>query len=415
MNINNISSSTAQPDIESTNINQTQTSNSNNIKPTTSEKTDLPNTKSEHLITNSKIQEGNFTASFQSAKLQSLIPNTTSNSSSTKSTTYEAQQIINANTSFFNLDENNLGKTLSTIAKEQPNLVKEVFQQLSSSDKVQVAQAFVDQLSGNNGLKDLAKSPEGKKLLLETYNILSNQQSVLSQSDPRLPIISKALVDTAKEQRSQTQIQTQPVPIKVTPEPQQSKIRELPLSAIPKQGNPEIRYELPSEGVGYKFYNRNDTGKDANYYNKSHGVAPELTGKILPDQIATKDTAERLETLAKEWNKLHPDRKLQYGDISLPGGVDTKAHAGHQDGYKVDVRPLRNDDKVGDSARLDINSSTYDRELTREFIQFVLEKYPEARFYFNDPQLIKEFPGIVKSQPNHNDHLHIDFSPTKGW
>ncbi|KAF0218981.1 MAG: hypothetical protein FD167_5107, partial [bacterium] len=245
MNINNTNPSSNSSGIEPTKTNKTQTSD--NVKKSNPEQSALPNTKSSTVISNSKLQEGNFAASFQSAKLQSMVSNRTSSNTNAIATSYEAQQIIKANTSFFNLDETRLGKTLATIAKQQPSLVKETFQQLSSGDKVQVAQAFVDELASNNGLKDLAKSPEGNKLLLETYNILSNQQSSLSlligKSDPRLEVIGKALVDAAKEQTTQSAT-TQLVPIKAAPQPEQAKARELPLNEIPKKGNPEIRYEL---------------------------------------------------------------------------------------------------------------------------------------------------------------------------
>ncbi|MBI4854746.1 MAG: hypothetical protein HY819_23360 [Acidobacteria bacterium] len=414
MSINNINRSTSLTDVESTNVNQKQLSD--NIKTSKPEQTNLPTDKSSKLIANSKIQEGNFTASYQSAKLQNMIPSNTSSNTNTKgiNVKYEAEQIIKANTKFLDLDEAKLGKTLATVSKEQPNLVKETLSQLSQSDKVQVTQAFVDELQSKDRLKDLAKTPEGNKLLLEAYNTLSGQSGFLKNSDPKLELIGSTLANVAKEKVNQNQPQNASSN-KVAPPPQAkiegSKARELPLNAIPKQGNPEIRYELPLEGTGYKFYNRNDADKASNY-SKSNGVAAELVGKRMPDQIGTKDTTERLETLASEWNKRYPDKKLQYGDISLPGGVPTKAHKGHQDGYKVDVRPLRNDDKIGN---LTIHSSEYNRNLTREFIQLVLEKYPNTKFKFNDTELIKEFSGVVtRSDISHNNHIHIEFSPKDG-
>ena len=418
MSINSINRLITQPNTETSSTNQVETpttndTNLNNAKSISSKESSLSNNKDSMIVSN-KMQEGNFVASFQSARLQNMMPSTTAQSpnSNSKSTSYEAKQIIDANTSFFNLDEDKLGKTLSTIAKQQPNLVKETFQQLSSSDKVQVAQAFVDNLTNNNSLKDLAKSPEGNKLLVETYNILSNQQSILvGKSDPRLSTISKALVDVAKEQTKPLQNATtnQPSTIKNTEQLQNSESRELPLNAIPKQGDPQIRYELSGKGEGYVVYNRNDTNRN---YKKSDGVAPELTGKRLPDQIATKETIDKLQTLGKEWNKLHPERPIQIGDISLPGGVDTPDHATHQDGQTVDIRPFRNDDKqTGVTFK---NKGEYDQQTTREFIQLVREKYPDAKFYFNDPQLIREFPGVISHKKNHDDHLHIIFAPREG-
>lgn len=419
MSINSLNRSSVSTNVEPSNINQTQTSdnvnNANNAKSSNSQQTSSPNEKSGQTIANSKIQEGNFTASYQSAKLQGIVAsNTPVNTNKAEiNTKYEAQQLINANTKFLNLDETKLGKTLATISKEQPNLVKETLSQLSQSNKVEVTQAFVDELQSKGRLKDLAKTPEGNKLLLEAYNSLSGQAGFLKGSDPRLEPIGKALADVAKEKTSQNQTQnastSQVVPTPQPKQPEPAKARELPLNEIPKRGNPEIRYELPLEGTGYKFYNRNDADKATNY-SKSDGVTPELVGKRMPDQIGTKDVTERLASLGKEWDKKHPDRKLQYGDISLPGGVDTKAHKGHKDGYKVDVRPLRNDDKL-DSLTIH-SKKEYSREYTREFIQLVLEKYPNTKIKFNDTELIKEFPGVItRSDSSHDNHLHLEFSP----
>ena len=153
-------------------------------------------------------------------------------------------------------------------------------------------------------------------------------------------------------------------------------------------------------------YNRNDTKRG---YRRSDNVIQALVGKQAPDQIATKETIEKLEILGKEWNKLHPDKPIRIGDISLPGGVDTPDHATHQDGQTVDVRPFRNDNF--DKGVSYSTKREYNQQLTREFIQLVREKYPEAKFYFNDPQLIKEFPNIVMQQKKHDDHLHIMFTP----
>jgi conjugal transfer mating pair stabilization protein TraG len=178
---------------------------------------------------------------------------------------------------------------------------------------------------------------------------------------------------------------------------------------IPPNTNNEIRWELPASGVGYETYNRNDTQKNYNY---SLNPANPKQRPRMPDQIGTRNTIERIQTLAREWHAQHPDRSLQVGDISLPGGVNTPDHGTHENGRNVDVRPLRNDGNSGDAARLTYNSPAYDRELTKEFIKLTVAQNPGTTFYFNDPKIYNdpEFTGIVTSSDrSYDNHLHIMF------
>lgn len=114
-----------------------------------------------------------------------------------------------------------------------------------------------------------------------------------------------------------------------------------------------------------------------------------------------------------EWNKLHPDRLLQYGDISRPGGINTPDHKTHNNGKAFDMRPLRNDSKVGDSARVDLpKDAAYHRDLTKAFILLVVKLYPGTTFYFNDEVLNtkdKDVNKFVEARGGHNNHLHVIF------
>lgn len=175
--------------------------------------------------------------------------------------------------------------------------------------------------------------------------------------------------------------------------------RELTDAEIPKGGNREIRWELPERGLGFVTYNRNDTKKD--YPN----------GKRMPDQVGTRQTIDRIRTIAREWFRYRPSRPLQIGDISLPGGVNTPDHDTHQNGRNIDIRPIRNDSKWGPGANLTFNSSSYDLENTRALLQIILRLYPGTSFIFNDPKIYRapEFSRVVRhdSQGIHDNHIHV--------
>ncbi len=75
--------------------------------------------------------------------------------------------------------------------------------------------------------------------------------------------------------------------------------------------------------------------------NKSLGLRPHnmnKTTKKSHDQIGTKETIENIQNIARDWDKMYPDNPLEIGDISLPGGVDTTDHDGHENGKIVDVK-----------------------------------------------------------------------------
>lgn len=169
-----------------------------------------------------------------------------------------------------------------------------------------------------------------------------------------------------------------------------------------------ICWELPVRGLGFVTYNRNDA--IGNKKKKTYPPKNPLAGRIIPDQIGTRQTIDRIMTLGSEWYRLHPNRPLQIGDISFPGGYDTPDHDTHQSGQIVDVRPIRKDSKWGSGGNLNYNSPAYDFDLTKEFIRLILKLYSTTTIYFNDQKVIREFKGIVSYVSNHDDHLHIMFS-----
>ncbi|MGI8787729.1 MAG: hypothetical protein ACR2HG_08225 [Pyrinomonadaceae bacterium] len=161
---------------------------------------------------------------------------------------------------------------------------------------------------------------------------------------------------------------------------------------------------LPVSGVGFVIYNPDDFKNDKSYKalkDTEYGY----------DQIGTKETIEAMMRIAKEWNALHPDRLLQYGDISRPGGINTPDHGTHNNGKVFDVRPLRNDSQTGNAAKLTYGDPTYDRNLTKEFILLVRKLYPGTKFYFNDKKIWedREFNSFVERRGGHDNHLHVIF------
>lgn len=161
--------------------------------------------------------------------------------------------------------------------------------------------------------------------------------------------------------------------------------------------NDAVIWELPEKGTGFVVYNRNDLkGKKDTY-----GY----------DQIGTKETVEAMIKIAKEWNTLHPDKLLQIGDMSRPGGIDTPDHAGHQNGKIIDVRPVRNDSLTGAGAQLTYKSASYHRDLTKDLIRLVRKLHPSAVVRFNDGEIIKEkeFSFVIRDGKGiHDNHLHFE-------
>jgi len=114
--------------------------------------------------------------------------------------------------------------------------------------------------------------------------------------------------------------------------------------------------------------------------------------------------------LAKEWNALHSDRLLQYGDIARPGGINTPDHSTHKTGKAFDVRLQRKDNSTGGFSYT--QTAVYNQPLTKEFILLGVQLYPGTTFLFNDPVLNetdKDTRDIVNPSAGHNDHLHVMF------
>ncbi len=157
--------------------------------------------------------------------------------------------------------------------------------------------------------------------------------------------------------------------------------------------NPNIIWELPQKGTGFTVYNRNDVRVD--------GL----------DQVGTKETIAAMIRVAREWYAKYPGTLLQYGDVSLPGGIDTSQHGTHNIGMAWDMRILS---KSNARRPLRLSPATsdhpdYNRVATKEFIRLTRHLYSETTVFFNDSKIRKdiEFKKIVEYRKGHWDHLHV--------
>ncbi len=156
-----------------------------------------------------------------------------------------------------------------------------------------------------------------------------------------------------------------------------------------------VCWKLPTQGTGFTTYNVDDLkGKRNDVYGY--------------DQIGTKETIDAMIKLAGEWNSLHPDKLLQYGDISRPGGINTPDHGTHMNGKAFDMRLLRNDSQL---LGLTYNDKAYHRDFTKEFILIAVKLFSGTTVYFNDSVLHKdsETRSYVSPMGGHDDHLHVMF------
>ena len=151
----------------------------------------------------------------------------------------------------------------------------------------------------------------------------------------------------------------------------------------PAADNTDINVVLPGSGVGYTTYSREVGGVD---------------------QVGTERTVNAIISLAHEWAMKHPEVKLQFGDISRPGGGRFPPHSTHRDGRDVDMRPIRTDNR---HEPVTIGSHLYDSGRTRDFVKMIRAKHPRIKILFNDSKLVQA--GLTRHVRGHHNHLHLRF------
>ncbi|MFC9689358.1 penicillin-insensitive murein endopeptidase [Kribbella sp. NPDC056951] len=95
-------------------------------------------------------------------------------------------------------------------------------------------------------------------------------------------------------------------------------------------------------------------------------------------------------------------------DLSFEHGGNIPDHASHEVGLDADVQLMRNDHaQCTGTSRISRFDAQYSRTATRELIQAIRATGRVKVIFFNDPVLIGE--GLVQSQDNHDDHLHVRY------
>lgn len=154
------------------------------------------------------------------------------------------------------------------------------------------------------------------------------------------------------------------------------------------------------------------------YQEKSKGVL------ALGDSYAMKEVGQFMEKLADKWlaaniNSTTTPNKLYINSFGGYHGENSKKHSknsSHYVGRAVDLRPMTNGTV---SVPTDVNSpKTYNKLATSQFIKMAIdlsnatENVKISQILFNDTDIINQFAssGLVRSYPDHNNHIHIGFT-----
>lgn len=151
--------------------------------------------------------------------------------------------------------------------------------------------------------------------------------------------------------------------------------------------------QLPKEGPGFYTYSP---------YTEVFPNSPER-------RYGTQELVRHVIAAGKWWKRTHPRQpRLGIGDLSRKDGGRFDNHVSHQNGLDVDIRLPRRDGREGPA-----NPGNYDRALTQEIVDFMLDQ--GATYIFYGPNLQVNGPaGRVMVWPNHDDHLHVRFANPNG-
>lgn len=311
------------------------------------------------------------------------------------------------------INTDGLCDAMSKIVMRQPLTVVEVFNVLierhySQAELEAIAINLMRRINPTN-LIELAKSKGGIILLQGIRSLMKCGESSIEPLCQRINTAYQRANDKMREEE-----QKQP---NDTGQPRQ--LSEVEIAFFIERGqnqklwmrkgklvsrklfDPTIVWDLPIEGAGFNTYRIDDLKR------------PELgDSKYGYDQIGTKETVEAMIEIAKQWSVSHSDRKMQYGDMSRPGGINTPDHGTHKNGKTFDICPLRNDTQLS-GLELDLKGyhPNYDRKLTKECMQLIIKLYPVTLIYFNDPVILSD-PDLNKvvqrSDKTHYNHFHVE-------
>jgi conjugal transfer mating pair stabilization protein TraG len=120
-------------------------------------------------------------------------------------------------------------------------------------------------------------------------------------------------------------------------------------------------------------------------------------------QFGTASVISELRASSAEWSN-RGGSPVNIGDVSRSGGGDMAGHQSHEQGRQVDIRPFRRD---GSNAPVTWQSHAYDREQTRNYVEFMKDRNPGMTVLFNDPVLVRE--GLAQKHDGHDNHMHFSF------
>jgi hypothetical protein len=282
-----------------------------------------------------------------------------------------------------------LAGELIRICLIKTGVVYQIFVILDNYSTLDVGCKFLSNIA-YAGLQKLVETNDGLFLCKMLHYWLNGGVRVMVKPLPCMFIAAnltdlKTLIDNSERKRNQTAQPRQLTQAEIDTYKKKAKKGEA--------FKDDVVWELPENGTGFITYKRNDVSKD--------GL----------DQIGTKETVDRIIAIAIDWNAKHPDRILQIGDISRPGGLDTSQHATHEDGKIFDMRPMRKDNQTGPLTYH--QTAVYDVDLTKEFIKLVRAKVPGSTVLFNDKAIHTDdaelAPYVSPSDASHDNHLHIIF------
>ena len=190
------------------------------------------------------------------------------------------------------------------------------------------------------------------------------------------------------------------------------------------------------------------------FYQNSPG-----NGENNTDNYGIPDTLNRIERVAKEWARRHPDLaplktnvfttgyrdnlytddgtgrtngiRIGTNDLSLINGGDHPDHNSHENGLDMDVWYMRKDNAeyvVGQEfAGVRVNDiQTYSPELSKELVKLFVDIGGAVQVFVNVNSHIRPEPGdpdyseyaqIINNEVDHVDHFHVAFpnpNPPRG-
>ena len=127
-------------------------------------------------------------------------------------------------------------------------------------------------------------------------------------------------------------------------------------------------------------------------------------------KFGLQSTINALKEIGRRWQRDHPNAPpIGIGDISKQGGGRISGHASHRRGIDIDLDVIGTDRRPRRPPTITRWHRYYSRTRTLELIKVIVEVRRPRRIYFNDPAAHRLYPGLIRTWPNHNGHLHVRY------